>query len=794
MIKNYFLLAVKNFRKQKMFSLINILGLTVGITCCMMIFLFIMNEFSYDKFHKDGKDIYRVMRTGQIDGQQREVPYVSAPYSTALANDYPDAIKKTVRVNPDNDLISYNNVSFNEKKIYLVDSNFFDFFNFKLIKGNPKTVLNEPKSIVMTESAAKKYFGTEDPMGKIVDFNKKMQLKVTGIAADAPVNSHLDFDMIVPITNWRNEHWFNQWPNNGMFAYVQLNPNVDVAQFKKSLPGFMDKYMGKFYKENGFKMGLTINPLTNIYFEGETPFDNVKHGSKKMVYIFMSIAILILLIACINFMNLATARATDRSKEVGLRKVLGAVRKQLTGQFILESVLFTTIATILALVLLQLLMPAYTNFLGYKLPSYWSNVWFYVFIAGVIIVVGVIAGSYPALLMSSFSPIESLKGKLKIGKGGAFFRKTLVVFQFAISVLLIISVTVVVNQMHYVQNTDLGFDKEQSMIVKIDNGPIYDHRQQFKNLVKADADVSSVALMTGEPGGFHDGYTFEAEAKPGEKILFNTEYTDFEYAKTLGIKIIAGRDFSADFPTDSTKAVLINRAAATKLGYTPEQAVGKWIKNVMYDSLPRIIVGVTDNFHYKSLKESIGELVISTRDGDRRLALIKLKTANLPQAIERIKKMYTSVAPDYPFEYTFLDEKFASLYKAETKQESLLSIFSVIAIAIACLGLFGLASYTAIKRTKEIGVRKVLGSSVNNIVLLLSKDLLKPVLLGTIIAVPIGYFAMDKWLQSFAYRTTVHWWLFAIAAMVAVFIAIFTVSVQAIKAALANPVKSLRTE
>ncbi len=794
MIKNYLLLAIKNFRKQKMFSLINILGLTIGITSCLMIFLFIMNEFSYDKFHKNGKDIYRIMRTGEVDGKKREIPYVSAPYSTALANDFPDAIVKTMRVNPDNDLISYNNISFNEKKIYLVDSNFFEFFDFRLIKGDPKTVLSEPTSIVMTESAAKKYFGNEDPIGKVISFNKDKQLKVTGIAADVPVNSHLDFDMVVPINNWRTAGWFNQWPNNGMFAYVQLNPAVKPEQLKQMLPAFMDKYMGKFYKESGFKMGLTINPLQGIYFEGETPFDNVKHGSEKMVYIFMSIAILILLIACINFMNLATARATDRSKEVGLRKVLGAVRRQLTWQFILESVLFTTLATVLAVILLQFLMPAYTAFLGYKLPSYWSNIWFYVFIAGIIIVVGLFAGSYPALMLSSFSPIESLKGKLKSGKGGAFFRKALVVFQFAISVLLIISVTVVTSQMHYVQNTDLGFNKEQSMIVKIDNGPIYDHKEKFKNDVLADPSVASVSLMTGEPGGFHDGYTFEAEAKPGEKLLFNTEFADADYVKTLGIKIIAGRDFSSTFGTDSSNAVLINRAAAEKLGYKPEQAVGKWIKNVMRDSTPRTIVGVTENFHFKSLKESIGELVISAKPGDRRLVLIKLKTAQLPQTIERIKKLYTAAAPDYPFEYTFLDDKFAKLYAAETKQESLLTIFSVIAIVIACLGLFGLASYTAIKRTKEIGVRKVLGSTVQNIVLLLSKDLLKPVLLGTVIAAPVGYFIMDKWLQSFAYRTPVHWWLFVIAAGVAVIIAVITVSVQAIKAALANPVKSLRTE
>jgi len=794
MLKNYLLLAFKNFRKQKLFSLINVLGLTVGITCCLMIFLFILNEFSFDKFHKNGKNIYRIYRVAVTNGEKRNIPYVSPPYAKALANDYPDAVKATMRVYGDNDLVRYKNISFNEKKIYLVDSNFFSFFSFRLLKGDPATVLNDPLSIVMTQSAAKKYFGNQDPIGKVVDFNEKMRLKVTGISEDVPANSHLEFDMVVPLSNWRNEYWMNQWPSNSLFVYLQLNPSVRPDDLQKQFPSFMDKYLGKFYKEAGFKMDLIMKPLQGIYFEGENPFDSAKHGSLKMVYIFMSIAVLILVIACINFMNLATARATDRSKEVGLRKVLGAVRKQLAWQFIFESLLFSIMAAVLAVFLLQLVMPAYTNFLGYNLPPYWSNPYFYIFLVSVVLIVGILAGSYPALLLSSFTPIESLRGKLKVGKHGAAFRKALVVFQFGISVLLIISVTIVTKQMHYVRTTDLGFNKEQSMIVRLDNGKIWDHKINFKNLVQADPAVSSVSLMTGEPGGFHDTYGFEAENKPGEKLMLNTEFADFEYVKALGLKIIAGRDLSPSFPTDSSGAVLVNRATATMMGYTPEEAVGKWIKNITGDSLRRTIVGVVEDYHYASLRQVIGPLVISPKKDDRRLVLIKLKTSQLQPAIDRIKKIYSANAADFPFEYSFLDEKFDLLYKAEIKQESLLSIFSAIAICIACLGLFGLASYTALKRTKEIGVRKVLGSSVENIVLLLSKDLLKPVLLGTVIAIPAGYYIMENWLQNFAYRTPVSWWLFAVAALIAVLIALFTVSIQAVRAALANPVKSLREQ
>lgn len=796
MLKNYLLLAIKNCRKQKMFSLINVLGLTVGIVCCLMIFLFIIHEFSYDKFHKNADNIYRVMRRAETNGTFRDIPYLAPPYAKALLTDYPNAIEKAVRVLPDNDLVTYNNISFNEKKVLLADSNFFQFFSFRLLKGNPATVLADPLSIVMTASTAKKYFGNEDPIGKIVEFNKKMQLKVTGIAEDVPANSHLEFDIIVPTANWETSPFFNQWASNGMMVYVQLNPAEDPNHLMKLFPVFMEKYLGKIYRENGFKSDLVIRPLTGIYFETETTIDNglVRHGSRKMVYIFMSIAILILVIACINFMNLATARATDRSKEVGLRKALGALRKQLTWQFIFESLLYATIAAIGALLLLQLVMPVYNGFLEYSLPSYWTNPWVYVFTLGVIMVVGMLAGSYPALLLSSFSPIESLKGKLRTGKRGAFFRKALVVFQFGISVLLIISVAVVMKQMHYVRNSDMGFSKEQSMIVRLDNGKIWEKKVQFKNELQADAAVASVSLMSGEPGGFHDNYGFEAEGHPGEKLMFNTEFADFEYVKTLGLKIIAGRDFSPDHITDSTSSVLINRTAAVQLGYSPQQAVGKWIRNLMQDSLRRTIVGVIEDYHFTSLKTAIAPLVVSTKKDDRRLALIRLKTANLPAAIDRIKKFYVAAAPDFPFEYDFLDERFNKLYKAEVKQETLLSVFSMVAICIACLGLFGLASFTALKRTKEIGVRKVLGSTVENIVLLLSKDLLKPVLLGTIIAIPTGYWVMQKWLQNFVYRTDIQWWLFLVAGLTAVFIALLTVIVQAVKAALVNPVKSLRTE
>jgi putative ABC transport system permease protein len=795
MIRNYFLLAVKHFRKQRLFSFINLLGLSAGITCCTLIFLFVMNELSYDGFNSNSKNIYRVCRV-TTGGERREIPYLSPPYGPTLLSDFPSDIAKMVRVDPDNDLITYKNTSYNEQKILLTDTNFFSFFDFKLLKGSPAEVLSDPLSIVMTASTAKKYFGDDNPIGKVVAFNKDLHLKVTGVAADAPVNSHLDFDMVVPITHWSKEGWMNQWPSNSLFAYLQLNPATDPGKLNSKFPAFMEKYMGKYYRENGFKMGLSLTPLKEVYFAKGFPFESqaLRHGSRKTVYIFMSIAVLLLLIACINYMNLSTARATERSKEVGLRKVLGAIRKQLATQFIFESILFALIAAMISVLLLQALMPLYTNFLGYQLPPYFTNPLFYIFILGVVLVVGIFAGSYPALLLSSFSPIEALRSRLQTGKSGSFFRKSLVVLQFGISVVLITCVSVVIRQMHFIEHTDLGFSKEQSMIIRLDNGDIWHKKLPFKSRLLTDPGVASVSLMSGEPGGFHDGQGFDTQGRPDEKLTMRTEFADFDYAKTLGLKLITGRDFSAEFPADSQRSVLINQTAAAFLGYTPEQAIGKWVKNVSNDSLRRTIVGVVEDFHFASLKDPIEPLIISTKKDDRRLALIKLKTGSILESIQRIKNIYAEFAPAYPFEFNFLDQSFDKQYRSEMKQESLLTAFSIIAIAIACLGLFGLASYTAVKRTKEIGVRKVLGSTVENIVILLSKDLIKPVIIGTLIALPAAYWVMSKWLENFAYRVSMDWWLFAISAFAGVLIALVTVSFQSIKAALANPVKSLRTQ
>lgn len=792
MIKNYLKIAWRNLWKNKVFSLINISGLTIGITVCMMIFLFIMNEFSVDSFHKNGENIYRVMRNFEANNQS--VPYLSGPYATALKTDFPQEIKEAVRVMPTNGLISFDNTSFNEKKVYLADTGFFEMFSFPLLRGNPSTALKEPGSIVLSESTAKKYFGSIDnAMGKVVQMDKQLQLKVTAISKDVPSNSHLDFDVVVPLSNYFEYDWFDVWVNNNNFTYVLLNDHVDEKQLEKKFPAFMQKYMGKEMERMGMLVSLSLTPLKDIYFEPASAFDNVKHGDKRIVYIFLSIAVLILLIACINFMNLSTIRAVERSKEVGLRKVLGALRNNLVAQFIGESFLLTIIACLLAVGLLQLLMPLYNQLLGHTLSISWSSWPIYAFLLSIIIIVGFLAGSYPAFFLSAFQPIQALKGKLQLGKGGSFFRQALVVVQFTISVLLIIGTIIIMNQMNFVKSKDLGYNEEHIVVVPINNDDIAIGSTTFKNQLESKSNIASVSLMSGEPSGFFDMMSFEVEGQNDQVWKSRTEFADFEFVKTLGLKIIAGRDFSSQFPTDSTDAVLINRTASAQLGFSPEQAIGKWIKNVYRDSTRRRIVGVVEDFNFLSLKEKMDALVISP-GRDRRVALIKLKAGNVSNSLASIKEVYSKVAPVYPFEYSFLDQKFDEVYKIDLRQQKILTIFSCLAIFIACLGLFGLTSFTATKRTKEIGVRKVLGSSVSDIVLLLSKDLLKPVVISMLIAIPLGYYLMHNWLENFAYRTALHWWIFLIAVVITIVIALITVSFKAIKAAVANPVNSLRSE
>jgi putative ABC transport system permease protein len=793
MLRNYFKIAFRNLVRNKAFSVINLLGLSTGITVCLMIFLFIMNEFSVDNFHKHGKRIYRVMRGIENEGQVRPVSYLSGPYAPALLTDFKGQITQAVRVNPTDALVTTQDKSLHERKIIDVDPNFFNFFSFPLLRGNPATVLADPASVVLTESTARKYFGSIDnAIGKILKIDKDLAVKVTGIAQDVPANSHLDFDLVIPLENYKDRIWMKRWINNGIYTYVQLAPMVSEAQVERSFSRFMDKHMGAIMKQSGFHFTLSLTPLRDIYFE-QVAFDGAKHGDKRVVYIFLSIAILILLVACINFMNLSTVRAVERSKEIGVRKVLGAIKGHLVWQFIGESLLLTAFSCILSLGLLAQVLPFYKQLLGYPLNLTVYALPIGLFLIGIILVAGFLSGSYPAFVLAAFSPIQALKGKLRLGKSGVSLRQVLVVVQFSISILLMLGTAIGTQQMSYLKNKQLGYNKEQTLVIPIDNGDIYNFMLSHKQELLAQSRIEAVSMMSGEPGGFFDGLMFDVEAHPN-RWKARTEFADFDIVKTLGLKLIAGRDFSPQFPTDTAQATLINRTAAARLGWTPNEAIGKWLKNTVLDSTNRTIIGVVEDFNFLSLKEAIEPLVIAPSTDDRRAALIRMKPGNLPATVETIRQLYAKTRPAYPFEYHFLDQQFDQMYQTDLRQQTILSIFAGLAIFIACLGLFGLASFSAQQRTKEIGVRKVLGASVGSIVSLLSGDFLKPVLIAILVASPMAWYAMNQWLQNFAYHIDIEWWMFALAGALAIGIALLTVSFQSIKAALVNPVKSLRSE
>jgi len=794
MLYNYLKIAFRNLAKQKFYSGINILGLTLGIACCLLIFLFVQHELSYDTFHAKAKRIFRVQRVDY--GTFGKIPYVSGPYGPALAADFPDDVKATVRVMKANGLLSYGDKSFNEYNLIYADSNFFQVFTFPLVQGNATTALASPNTLVLSKSLAKKYFGSENPVGKLMTMDKTDTYQVTGVMADVPSNSHLKFDLITSIQPVSRQEGFNVWRNNSMFTYVLLaNPNR-VKNLEAKFPAFMDKYLGEAYKTWGGKMGLALEPLTDIYLNSGSNMDNAEHGSRSNVYMFSAIAVFILVIACINFMNLASARSVGRAKEVGVRKVLGAYKNNLITQFLSESTLLTFISVLLAVLLIILVLPYFNALAEKSLAVPFTNPLLYVFLVGIALVVGLLAGSYPAFFLSSFQPVKVLKGHLSASAGNPVLRQALVVFQFSISIFLIVGTMVIFRQMAFMQNKNLGFNKDQVITIPLDNSEIYSRRQTFINQVKQLSGVKNVSVMSGEPGGFHDRYTFDIADKPGETWNFRTVFTDVDYVPAFAMKLAAGRNFSKSFPTDSTAAIMLNETAVKNLGWSPQEAIGKEIMDKgLPDSIKyqRKVVGVVKDYHFSSLRETIAPLAILMRN-DHRVIAVRLASGNPKPILTAIEKVYAATAPQYPFAYSFLDEEFASQYKTEQKQGQVLTIFSVLAIFIACLGLFGLASYTTEQRRKEIGIRKILGASVSGIVTLLSTDFLKLVVLANVVAWPLAWWAMHHWLQNFSYRVDIGLIIFITAGVIALLIAILTIGFQAIKVAVANPVNALRDE
>jgi putative ABC transport system permease protein len=794
MFKNYFKIAFRNLWRHRVFSGINILGLAVGMTACFLIFLYVRFEMSYDNMHSKSPDIYRIIcdiKTPTETLKPNGPSWAVGPH--LMKGDFPQVVS-SARITGDEILVRKGNVKFQEKNSIWADSTFFDIFDFKLVRGNRHTALNEILDVVFSESAAKKYFGKTDPLGQTVLLTGDgLTAKVTGIMQDIPENSTIKADMIVSmntITRKFNPELDNQWGNYGNNTFVLLKPGASPELFAKQLPAFLEKMNGTEMKKLNMYPTLMLEKLKDVYLRSTR--DDAKTGNIKNVYIFSIVAVFILLIACFNFINLTTARSAERAKEVGIRKVVGAGRQQLTWQYLGESVIVCLIAFFISIGAAALLLPSFNTLAGKTISAGIFEHWGMIgalFIAS--IGIGLLAGIYPALVLSSFKPVSVLKGRFSTGTKGILLRKVLVVSQFTISIALIISVLVVYLQLNFMRGQDLGFSKDQMMILDTYGDPA---KEAFMQTVGALPNVKSVTMSSSVPGGGNPGAYSQIQNVKGEMQIANLDlyFVDWDYIKQFNIKMAAGRAFSRDFQTDTTQAMILNESAAKQFGYrTPQDAVGR-----NFDQWGRKgkIIGIMKDFHFKSLQDEIKPLSMRIEPKGCNLVSVKISANNLPATISVIEKKWNTLMPSRPFSYFFLDEFFDKQYRAEQRFGQLFLNFAILAIIISCLGLLGLASYSTMQRTREIGIRKVLGATVPNIVNLLSRDFLKLVAVAVVIASPVAWIVMHRWLQDFAYRIPIFWWVFVVAAITAALIALITVSFQAIKAAVSNPVVSLRSE
>jgi putative ABC transport system permease protein len=810
MIRNYLKIAFRNLVKYRFISFINIFGLTTGLTCCLMILAFILHEISYDRYQPNADRVYRVTRTF-INPQTRAISLnlstVAPPFGPLLRNDFKEIEDMTRTLSIGTTPMHYEEKIFNEQNVFFADDRFVHFFKTDLTQGNPTKSLSDPYTMMVSEDIAKKYFGNEPAMDKMVRVNLGgyFNFKITGIYKSFPSNTHFHPDILLSFTTLNDtavygaENLRTNWGNNSFFTYIRLPENYNTAKLEKQFPAFLDRNMpsmarNQFKPSQGTSLGL--QKLTDIHLRSHTDYEAEENGDIKRVYIFSAIALFILLIACINYMNLSTARSTLRAREIGIRKVVGAERKEIIFQFLSESVLISWIAMILAFILATLLMSALNKLTGQQLDINVLLTWKILLpILLVPFAVGLISGIYPAIFLSSFQPIAVLKGFLKSG-GGISFRKLLVTIQFAISIILIIATAVVFSQMRYMQTKSLGFDKDHIVTLTYP-GFTDDKYESFRNDLMASASIKNVTRSSRIPTGrLLDAQG--ASMPSGDSLIPVTtdiKYVaaDQDFTNTYGVKVLAGRGFSREFTTD-TSAFLINEAAASVLGFKSYQdAVGK---DFGYGRRKGKLIGIFNDFHFESMHQKIVPLVLFIPTNPNLYGRMSVKIAgnDLPATLALIGSTWKKFLPETPYQYNFLDDNFAKLYASETRQRKLFTTFACLAIFIACLGLFGLSAFAISQRVKEIGIRKVLGADVGTIVSLLSKDFLKLVGISAIIAFPIAWYAMDKWLQDFAYRISMPWWVFLIAGLLAAVVALATISLQTIKAALANPVKSLRTE
>lgn len=786
MLKNYLKTALRNILRHKGFSFINLSGLAIGMSCCVILFLYIQSELSYDRFHEKAGRIFRVISQSEGNGEIDRFARTPAPLATALLNDFPE-VEKAVRLGRNSFHVFYEEKRFNEQ-VFFADQELFDIFTFPLKIGDPKSALADPYSLIISEKAAEKYFGKEDPIGEILKLGDWLDFKITGVLANIPENSHLRFDFLGRFADYAQRH-FDQWGMGNYYTYILASEGFSIDAFNEKIPDFIEKYRGRdsryIYKQRYYLQAITRIHLHSSLRGEISPNSDIRH-----IAMFSLVAFFILLIACFNYMNLSTARVSVRSREVGLRKVIGATKSQLVKQFMGETFFLTLISLVLSLLLIELILPVFNVLAGKRLEAdYFHNPVLIAFFAGIMISVGLISGSYPALFLSRFQPGRVIKGVLGDKRKNSLLRRTLVISQFAISITFIIATTLIFHQLEFMKNKKLGFDKEHVLMIPLHDKEVLRKIETVKQEFLADINVVSVSASSFFPGEriWYQDYWFEGMEEMNAPMI-HWIAADHDFIDTFQIEILHGHNFSKEFSSDSQNAYVLNEAAVREIGWA--EPLG-----MQFEIIERgPVIGVVKDFHFFSLHQQIEPLAMLIYPEGYDYLSVRIRPESIPETLKFLGKKWTEFSKTQPFEYSFLDEDYDNLYKSETRLTKIFSYIAILAIFIASLGLFGLASFMIERRTKEIGVRKVLGASVSNLFMALSKDFAYCVLIANIIAWPAGYYFMSRWLQNFAYRIEIGYWVFIMAALTALGIAMLTVSCQALKAAVANPMEVLRNE
>jgi putative ABC transport system permease protein len=801
MLKNYLKVSFRNVLKQKAYSIITILGLSIGITCCLLIVLYVKQELSFDKFHSNADRIYRIaIETIRPEGTSY-MALNPIPLAPVLKTEYPE-IKKFTRIFfDDGNIVQFEDKKFVEDGLIFADPGFFEIFSFPFIKGSTSALLEDPSSVVITSSMAEKYFGNEEPIGKVIRYRNKYNFKITGVIDDVPVNSHFHFKFVFSfealnedIVGWNLDEWGAFPP---LYTYVLFEKDINIEEFDRKTESFIMRH----HKQRGLTRKIFFQSLTDIHLRSHIESEIEPNNYASNLIILLIIGFFILGIACINYVNLATAYSSKRAKEVGIRKVLGAGRMQLVKQFMGESILFSIFSLFLSFVFVEFFLSPFSSLVGKPIEFvYKDNMLFLTAVFFLALIVGIISGIYPALFLSRYKPIRVLKGKENIGRssfGQLFSREVLVVMQFIISIALIIGTLIVAQQLHFLRDTHLGFDKENTIVLPLFDESVRSKYETLKNEYMTHPHVLGVTACFKTPisdNSFVVNVLSSDGLKGRTNFLINMNFVDFDYIDNFGIEMSSGRKFSKEFSTHFRKTFIVNEAARKKLGFSsPEDALGKKFM-IGVDRLEGAIIGVAKDYHIASLHEKIEPVALFYYPPLFSELAVRIQPHNRPETIKFLEKTWNELVPDYPFQFSFLDEEINRLYIGEEQTSKIIRTFSIIAIAIACLGLFGLAAYNTERRTKEIGIRKVLGATVSGIVYLLTKEFTVLVLIANIIAWPVAYYAMSRWLQGFAYRINIELLTFIVAATLALIIALITVSYHAFKAAYANPVEALRYE